>query len=667
MKPSNNKKETEEAARVYAEFLASFEDEPSNSAPHQGASTASAFTTKPFVRGKSFVPSSVFVKEPSEPEIEALTKNPAVSQTTVTEKNYSPQSLNSSTNPALEAKPTTPQLSSFNTAKKPRVLDELMVELKRQQEERDERLKNKQIKLPGGSVALPDDSASLTLKAAFEDLPGSIDVDPTSTNLYLGNISVDADENALCQAFGKFGPIASVKIMWPRTLEEKERQRNCGFVSFMDRASALAAIKEMDGFELNGHAIRVSWGKPVPIPPKPFFDMNAKAVLIRSGLPFNARTSISSTNQQKPGVYKFVPPPGKKPTPQPTSEVRLEVHVRLPKDPSVLALIHRVIERVCVYGYAFEGLLMQREARNEKFQFLFDFDTPEHVYYRWKLYSLLQGDTVDVWRTEPFRMFDDGPFFIPPAMATPNQDSNQDPSGKRACSIPYPSAPQDTEHGAAHKGKLSAKQRKAFQAILEELTVDRKSVGFAMVAALERVGESEDIADLIQEHICKEGLPPMSALAALYLISDILHNITPMVSQAWRLRAELEKRLDAIFMQVHKIYCGIAGRLRAETFRRFVAAIFPVWEASLLFPAPFLHQLQNLFQYGSTEPPNDAGSSSLQSQPNPLEDDDVDGAPCAAPDDYNDVDGTPLEDNYDDIDGVPLPSNAGASDDDMFA
>ena len=29
---------------------------------------------------------------------------------------------------------------------------------------------------------------------------------------------------------GKYGAIASVKVMWPRTEEEKRRNRNCGFV-----------------------------------------------------------------------------------------------------------------------------------------------------------------------------------------------------------------------------------------------------------------------------------------------------------------------------------------------------------------------------------------------------------------------------------------------------
>ena len=40
----------------------------------------------------------------------------------------------------------------------------------------------------------------------------------------------------------------------------------------------------------------------------------------------------------------------------------------------------------------------------------------EHVYYRWRLYSLLQGDDIDDWRVEPFRMFKDGPLFVPPAI-----------------------------------------------------------------------------------------------------------------------------------------------------------------------------------------------------------------------------------------------------------
>lgn len=42
--------------------------------------------------------------------------------------------------------------------------------------------------------------------------------------------------------FGKYGDINSVKIMWPRSEEEKARKRNCGFVSFKRRADAEDAL-----------------------------------------------------------------------------------------------------------------------------------------------------------------------------------------------------------------------------------------------------------------------------------------------------------------------------------------------------------------------------------------------------------------------------------------
>ena len=49
------------------------------------------------------------------------------------------------------------------------------------------------------------------------------------------------------ERFGKYGPLASVKIMWPRTEEDKIRGANCGFVAFMQRKDAEQALKELDG------------------------------------------------------------------------------------------------------------------------------------------------------------------------------------------------------------------------------------------------------------------------------------------------------------------------------------------------------------------------------------------------------------------------------------
>ena len=55
------------------------------------------------------------------------------------------------------------------------------------------------------------------------------------------------NEEMLCKEFGKYGPLASVKIMWPRTDEERTRVTNRGFVAFMTRKDAERALAALDG------------------------------------------------------------------------------------------------------------------------------------------------------------------------------------------------------------------------------------------------------------------------------------------------------------------------------------------------------------------------------------------------------------------------------------
>lgn len=75
--------------------------------------------------------------------------------------------------------------------------------------------------------------------AASVHAPGSHDSgDGSTTNLYVGNLAPSVTEEQLTEIFGAFGPVNSVKVMWPRTPEERSKQRNCGFVSFMTRVDA---------------------------------------------------------------------------------------------------------------------------------------------------------------------------------------------------------------------------------------------------------------------------------------------------------------------------------------------------------------------------------------------------------------------------------------------
>lgn len=67
------------------------------------------------------------------------------------------------------------------------------------------------------------------------------------------------NEDFLCKTFGKFGPLASVKVMWPRTADEKSRGRNCGFVAFMARPAAEKAMAKIDGMRCAWCWCIVTW------------------------------------------------------------------------------------------------------------------------------------------------------------------------------------------------------------------------------------------------------------------------------------------------------------------------------------------------------------------------------------------------------------------------
>lgn len=75
-------------------------------------------------------------------------------------------------------------------------------------------------------------------------------------------------------------PSLKVKIMWPRgepsvQASESRRPRSglSGFVSYMRRRDAEAAVREMDGYEWQGLVLRVGWSKAVPIAAKPIYGM----------------------------------------------------------------------------------------------------------------------------------------------------------------------------------------------------------------------------------------------------------------------------------------------------------------------------------------------------------------------------------------------------------
>uniref|UniRef100_A0A8C1W938 Zgc:163098 n=1 Tax=Cyprinus carpio TaxID=7962 RepID=A0A8C1W938_CYPCA len=477
-------------------------------------------------------------------------------------------------------------------------------------------------------------------KKIFDDDPAV----PNTTNLYIGCINPKMTEEMLCKEFGKYGPLASVKIMWPRTEEERTRVTNRGFVAFMTRKDAERALAALDGKTIMGFEMKLGWGKAVRIPPQPLYTpigvLKTTAPPPPSGLPFNAQPRdrfrndfTKSRSRSQEDFYKTL------------SEA--VVTVVIPTERNLLGLIHRMIEFVVREGPMFEAIIMSREKNNPDFRFLFDNKSQEHVYYRWKLYSILQGENPNKWRTSPFRMFRGGSLWKPPLL-NPYLHGDEEPEESS-----FPSQEEEPK-----KGHLKAEER--LEALLRGLTPRRDEIGDAMLFCLERAEAAEEVVSCITESLSIAHTPLQKKIARLYLISDILYNSCAKVANASYYRKFFETKLPQIFGDISEAYRNIQARLQAEQFKQRVMGCFRAWEDWAVYPDSFLIQLQNIF-LGLIKPGEeviDRAEVSCEIDGAPL--DDLDGSPLTwdpssidgVP--VDDIDGVPLGNPIDDIDGVPF-------------
>ncbi|XP_032407287.1 U2 snRNP-associated SURP motif-containing protein isoform X3 [Xiphophorus hellerii] len=330
-----------------------------------------------------------------------------------------------------------------------------------------------------------------------------------------------------------------------------------------------------------------------------------------------------------------------------------------------------MIEFVVREGPMFEAMIMNREINNPMYRFLFDNQSPAHVYYRWKLYTILQGESPAKWRTEDFRMFKNGSLWRPPPLNPylhgPYDDGDE----------------EEEEEEGNKKGSLKEEERDKLEEMLRGLSPRRGDVAEAMLFCLNHAEAAEEIVECIAESLSILKTPLPKKIARLYLVSDVLYNSSAKVSNASYYRKYFETKLSQIFADLNATYKTIQGHLQSENFKQRVMSCFRAWEDWAVYPDPFLIKLQNIFLglvnlssekevplVVEPEPAEDLDGAPLGEFVDgaPLEDVDgvpidavpIDGAPIdGAP--LDDLDGVPIKSIDDDIDGIPLDQSAGAT------
>ncbi|GMH20336.1 hypothetical protein Nepgr_022177 [Nepenthes gracilis] len=561
---AKNKWDEEETDRVYQDFIQSFlgEDTPGS---------------KTFVRGGTINPN-----DKSKHDSEGGNSKDGVSGSKKGSR-YVPSFLP----PPLAAKGREPERKREEEKPKEkekgklRNIDNFMEELKHEQEMREKRNQDRERWRDGHDEhsapssrfdELPDDFDP-TGKGSFDD------GDPQTTNLYVGNLSPKVDENFLLRTFGRFGPIASVKIMWPRTDEERRRQRNCGFVAFMNRADGQAAKEEMQGVVVYEYELKIGWGKSVALPAQALPAPPPGQMAIRSK---EGETVILSGPSGPPLTT----------VPNQNSELVLTPNVPdimvLPPDDSHL---NHIIDTMALYvldgGCAFEQAIMERGRGNPLFNFLFELGSKEHTYYVWRLYSFAQGDTLQRWRTEPFIMISGSGRWIPPPLPTAKSPDLENESGSTyAAGRSRRVEPERT---------LTDPQRDQFEDMLRALTLERSQIKEAMGFALDNADAGGEIVEVLTESLTLKETPIPAKVARLMLVSDILHNSSAPVKNASAYRTKFEVTLPDIMESFNDLYRSITGRITAEALKERVLKVLHVWSDWFLFSDAYVNGLRATF------------------------------------------------------------------------
>lgn len=98
----------------------------------------------------------------------------------------------------------------------------------------------------------------------------------------------------------------------------------------------------------------------------------------------------------------------------PPNDQTKRVVVTIPANKETKRIVDRLAKYVASDGLQFENEIRARETRNASYRFLFETNSPEALYYRWRVYAFAMGDTEHSWRVQPFQMTAQGSVWVPP-------------------------------------------------------------------------------------------------------------------------------------------------------------------------------------------------------------------------------------------------------------
>ncbi|KAE8220625.1 hypothetical protein CF319_g5881 [Tilletia indica] len=462
--------------------------------------------------------------------------------------------------------------------KRMRAMEDFLGQLQRDQKAREERFKDR-----------VGQGTSLSSILAFEgQRPGSRDLgDPLTTNICVLNLPANITEEIMGKFFCQWGDVGTVKVMWPRgdelgaggagagiTMVRRMQSAGLtGFVSFMRRDDAERAIRESDGTSWAGSMIRTSWGKTMPIPPRPQYFAPKRTRRERSPSPSASsrprgeaadaalrkhRTSRPKTRSHSSQPYQDA----QVRSPSPRSKCRIKVEQEYEVEATN---VRTVAQRIQQHGPKFEQLVREKEKDNPKFAFLRDEKSVMYQYFN----VLLNPHFEPNMPPDPFSDEGDAAIY--------SSDSGEDSEAETL--------------RKQRRDEIGSTALQRFMAMLRSLTPRRERIARCMMFALDHAHACDQVVDVLCQSLLIPSTPIPRKLARLYVVSDILHNSANPMPNVWKYRLVLEKRLPEVFEHLGDVGRSFPSRIKAESWKQMVGTVLSAWEAWLVFPSGVLDGL----------------------------------------------------------------------------
>ena len=316
--------------------------------------------------------------------------------------------------------------------------------------------------------------------------------------------------------------------------------------------------------------------------------------------------------------------------------------VQLPADAARRSLIDQLAVQVSQRGVDYEQSILEQHAPHARAQpthpytFLFALDSPDNVYYRWRVYSLRGGGGLERWDTRPFQMIPHGPMWLPPV---------------EGANVRVEEAPKVAEETGT---RVTSAEADELQRVLSSLTLQRPSILAAMGWCMEHAVAAALIVRSICTALLSSSADSCRRISLVYLMSDLLYNSSAPVRNASLFRREATQpdtlhSVWATFSPQHSAWkreddgpgaadatkMGEEQRQRQRVGRKereVVLSVLRTWQTWSLFDSDKIEQwitsVRGLQPAGiASSHPTQSTPASLPASSSIVDVDDVDGVP----------------------------------------